>query len=223
MYEKCYFENAHGQSFHYLSYTPQEAPTEEGYPLIVFMHGAGERGETDGSELELVAKHGFFRFIGEGKEYPTVMVAPQCPKGNYWPSYVESLNRFLDHVIERYPIDTNRIYLTGLSMGGTATWVWSMGSPHRFAAIAPVCGEGITWYGGSLKNMPVRTFHGDIDSSVSPHESLEMVSRINQKGGHAELIVLPGVKHNAWDYAYNDALVDWLLTHSLKDREALNG
>ena len=90
-----------------------------------------------------------------------------------------------------------------------------MSFAKRFAALAPICGEGISWYGGSLANTPVWTFHGDIDPTVSPHESLSMVSRINQRGGKAKLTILCGVKHNAWDYAYCDELVDWLMEQSL--------
>lgn len=219
MYEKLLFENPHGQSLPYLKYTPKEAPSEEGYPLVVFMHGYGERGPSDGSEVDLVAKHGPFKHIAAGTEYPVMMVAPQCPNTNFWPSYVESMNRFLDHVIAENKIDTDRIYLTGLSMGGTATWLWGMGSRERFAALAPVCGEGITWHGSSLAKMPIWAFHGDIDETVNPHESLEMVSRINKRGGNAKLTLLTGVKHNAWTYAYSGSdLVEWFLTHRLSDR-----
>ena len=219
MYEKLHFENPHGQSLPYLKYTPKEMP-EGGYPLVVFMHGYGERGPTDGSEVDLVAKHGPMKHVAAGKEYPYMIVAPQCPNTNFWPSYVESMNRFLDHVIAENKIDVSRIYLTGLSMGGTATWIWGMGSRERFAAIAPVCGEGISWHGGSLVKMPVWTFHGDIDETVNPHATLAMVSKINKRGGHAKLTLLHGVKHNAWDYAYEgDELTNWFLQHKLEDKE----
>lgn len=209
MYEKLYFNNPTGQSLHYLKYTPSKSANGEKMPLLIFMHGAGERGVTDGSEIELVAKHGYFKHVANGEDFPFVMVAPQCPKNNYWGSYIESLNKFLDHVIEENNIDTNRIYLTGLSMGGTASWLWALGNPERFAAVAPVCGEGISWYGGNLIKLPIRAFHGDIDDVVTPHASLEMVSRINKSGGRASLTLFPGVKHNAWDYAYNRDLIEW--------------
>lgn len=210
MYETLYFENPAGQDFHYLKYTPKAAPEDGKYPLVIFMHGHGECGAADGSELDIVAKHGFLRYVKEGKDYPFMIVAPQCPKGQYWGTFVESLNRFLDHVIAENAVDEDRICLTGLSMGGTATWMWGMSYPERFAALAPICGEGISWYGFSLANKPIWAFHGDIDESVSPHESLEMVSRINKKGGKARLTILTGVKHNAWDYAYGDELAAWL-------------
>lgn len=203
-----------GESFHYLKYTPK-AKSNEKMPLLIFMHGAGERGNSDGSELDLVACHGFFKEVAQGKEYPFMMVAPQCPKDKYWGTFIESLNRFLDRIIAENNIDTDRIYLTGLSMGGTASWLWGLSFPERFAAIAPVCGEGISWYAEKLTKTPIFAFHGDIDGVVSPHESLEMVSGINKRGGNARLVLFPGVKHNAWDYAYNDELVEWFMTHSL--------
>lgn len=213
MYEKLYFDNKNGKSFHYLKYTPESS--SEKMPLVVFMHGAGERGEADGSELDLVARHGFFKKAGRGQQYPFMMVGPQCPKNEYWGSYLESLNQFLDYIIKENDVDTDRIYLTGLSMGGTATWLWALGNPERFAAIAPVCGQGINWYAGKLINKPVRVYHGDIDEVVSVHESVEMVSSINRKGGHATLKLFHGVKHNAWDYAYENEMVEWLMQHSL--------
>ncbi|MBQ9112936.1 MAG: prolyl oligopeptidase family serine peptidase [Clostridia bacterium] len=217
MYEKLYFDNEGGKSFHYLKYTPESEDKQRKLPLVVFMHGAGERGEEDGSELDLVARHGFFKKVARGKEYPFMMVGPQCPKNEYWGSYLESLNSFLDYIIDENNIDTDRIYLTGLSMGGTATWLWALGNPERFAAIAPVCGQGINWYAGKLTDMPVRVYHGDIDEVVSVHESVEMVSSINRKGGHATLKLFHGVKHNAWDYAFEDEMVEWLLQYPISE------
>lgn len=211
MYTKRFFDNPYGQSFHYLHYTPAEV--NEPMPLVVFMHGYGECGPADGSDVDHVARHGFFKHMKQDKEYPCIMVAPQCPKGKYWGSFIESLNRFLDMILAQNKVDPDRVYLTGLSMGGTATWLWSLDSPERFAAIAPICGEGISWHGPHLAGLPCRILHGDCDDAVSPHASLAMVERINRAGGHAELIILPGVKHNAWDYAYNDDLLNWLLSH----------
>lgn len=214
MYEKLYFDNPSGKSLHYLKYVPANAAEAEKMPLLIFMHGAGERGEADGSEVELVARHGYFKHVANGEEFPFIMVAPQCPKNNYWGSYVESLNEFLDYIIAENNIDTDRIYLTGLSMGGTASWLWALGNPERFAAVAPVCGEGISWYGGNLAKLPIKAFHGDIDDVVTPHASLEMVSRINKAGGKASLTLFPGVRHNAWDYAYNRELIEWFAEQS---------
>ena len=214
MYEKCYFDNPAGQGFHYLKYVPENATQEEKLPLLIFMHGYGERGPSDGSAVELVAKHGYFKNVAKGEGFPFIMVAPQCPNVGFWGGYIESVDKFLDYVIENNNVDTNRIYLTGLSMGGTATWLWALTRPDRFAAIAPVCGEGISWYGSNLVKIPVKAFHGDIDDVVSPHASLEMVSRINKAGGKASLTLFPGVRHNAWDYAYDRELIEWFAEQS---------
>lgn len=215
MYTKHYYKAEVGYSFHYLKYVPKNAAPDEKLPLIIYMHGAGERGVTDGSELDAVSRHGYFKYIKEGKEYPVMMVAPQCPANSYWGSYIESLNRFLDHIIAENDVDVTRVYLTGNSMGGTATWLWAQDNAERFAAIAPICGEGISWYGGRLSDLPVRVFHGDCDTVVSPHQSLAMVSAINLYGkkANASLTLFPGVDHNSWDPAYDDSLIEWFLEH----------
>ena len=216
MYKKMYYHNPNGQSFHYLMYSP-EVTDDKKLPLLVFMHGAGERGSADGSELERVARHGFFKQVQtEGKSFPFIMVGPQCPRDQYWVSYLESLNKFLDHIVAENNVDTSRIYLTGLSMGGTATWMWALDNPRRFAAIAPVCGQGVNWYAEKLIHTSVQAYHGDIDEVVSVHESVEMVASINRKGGHATLKLFHGVNHNAWEYAYNDELVEWFLNFKIK-------
>ena len=215
MLEKLCFNNPFGESLHYMKYTPNVASENGKCPLVILLHGYGERGPRDGSEIDRVVVHGYLKYvINDKKEYPFMIVAPQCPNDNFWGSYMESLNRFLDHLIDNNDIDIDRIYLTGLSMGGTATWLWSQGAADRFAAIAPVCGEGITWYASRLANLPIWTFHGDCDETVNPHETLEMTGRINKNGGNAKFTILPGVKHNAWDYVYsNDELADWFLSH----------
>jgi len=214
MYEKLYYNASVGESLHYLKYTPKTAD-DKSLPLIVFLHGHGECGAPDGSELDLVASYAYFKEIKAGKDFPAIMVAPQCPKPYYWGNFIESLDRFLDYVISENNVDPERVYLTGLSMGGTATWLWAQARAERFAAIAPVCGEGISWYGARLYDVPVRAFHGDIDTVVSPHQSLAMVSAINSYKGtsKASLTLFAGVAHNAWDYAYNDELIEWMLSH----------
>ena len=128
--------------FDYLLYTPENWDKNKKFPLLVFLHGAGERGD----DIALAGRYGPFKYAAEGKNYPFVMVAPQCKSNKYWGNYLESLDLFLDDIIEKYNIDEKRIYLTGLSMGGTGTWHWLMASPERFAAAAPVCGTGICWY-----------------------------------------------------------------------------
>jgi predicted peptidase len=151
-----------------------------------------------------------------GKEYPFICVAPQIPKNKYWGCYTESVLAFLDHICNTLPIDMDRVYLTGLSMGGTGTWMLAMAAPERFAAIAPICGSGIYWFGEALVNTPIMVYHGDCDDVVPLENSIEMVRSVNKRGGNAEIKVLKGVWHNAWDAAYEgDELYTWLLSHKL--------
>ena len=213
MYTKHEWKNEIYYNFNYLQYLPADYDSNKKYPLVLFLHGAGERGD----DLDLVARHGFMEHIGKGREYPFICIAPQCPKEKYWGCYTESLLAFLDYICETLPIDPERIYLTGLSMGGTGTWMLAMAAPERFAAIAPVCGSGIYWYGGMLVNTPIMIYHGDCDETVPIQNSIEMLYSVNKRGGKAEMKILHGVKHNAWDAAYaGDELTDWFLGHKLK-------
>ena len=125
--------------FPFISYTP-ENPGKK-LPLVLQLHGAGERG-SGGEDLDLVEVWGFPQLLKSG-EYPCMFVFPQCPKETFWAARVESILAFVDQLLERYDIDPDRIYLTGLSMGGYGTWYTAMAAPERFAAIAPVCGGGI--------------------------------------------------------------------------------
>ena len=135
-------------SFPYVLALPQDydALPDKRWPLVVMLHGAGERGD----DYDVLCRHGFLRRAAAGEEFPFLLAAPQCPADKYWGGYIESLNDFLDGLFDRLRVDADRVYLTGLSMGGTGTWLWAMANPERFAAIAPVCGTGICWYGEAL-------------------------------------------------------------------------
>ena len=213
MYTKHKWESDRYYSFNYVKCLPKDYDETKKYPLVFFLHGAGERGE----DLDVACRHGYMKHVREsGAEYPFIFVAPQCPDGKYWACYTESLLAFLDYVCESLPIDLDRVYLTGLSMGGTGTWMLAMAAPERFAAIAPICGSGIYWYGGILKDIPVMVYHGDCDETVPIHDSMEMVRSVNKRGGNAQIKVLHGVGHDAWEQAYaGDALYTWLLSHTL--------
>ena len=197
--------------FDYLLYTPENWDKSKKFPLLVFLHGAGERGD----DIAFAGRYGPFKYAAEGKNYPFVMVAPQCKSNKYWGNYLESLDLFLDDIIEKYNIDEKRIYLTGLSMGGTGTWHWLMASPERFAAAAPVCGTGICWYACRIAHKPIWVTHGTADTVVPYDESVRMIEFLKKSGGEPILTTLEGVGHNAWDYAYTDELTDWFLKHSL--------
>lgn len=215
MYTKHKWESDIFYNFGYVKYLPKDYDENKKYPLVFFLHGAGERGE----DLDIASRHGFMKHVREeGKEYPFIFIAPQCPFNKYWGCYTESLLAFLDDICDTLPIDRERIYLTGFSMGGTGTWMLAMAEPKRFAAIAPVCGSGIYWNGWILSDMPIYMYHGDCDDIVPIQESISMLSSINKHGGNAQLQICYGVGHNAWDTAYaGNALVDWLLHHKKND------
>lgn len=197
-------------AYPYLIYLPRDydANRREGFPVLLFLHGAGERG----NDLSLVRKNGTPGFVESMEDFPFILVSPQCPAGEVWDS--ERLMAVLDEVVATYSTDTNRIYCTGLSMGGYGTFALAAAYPWRFAAIAPVCGGGFPLTAQKLKNIPVWAFHGDQDPVVPPSESKKMVDAINFFGGQAKLTLYPGVGHNAWEPAYSDPeLYHWLLQH----------
>ena len=213
MYTKHQWESDRYFNFRYVKYLPKDLREGERYPLVVFLHGAGERGD----DLDVACRHGYMKHVREdGAEYPFIYIAPQCPASKYWGCYTESLLAFLDEICDTLPVDRDRVYLTGLSMGGTGTWMLAMAAPDRFAAIAPICGSGICWNGGILADIPILVYHGDCDETVPIHESVSMIKGVNKRGGHAELRILYGVEHNAWDVAYSgDELYTWMLSHRL--------
>lgn len=211
MYTKHEWKSDVHFNFKYVKYLPEDYDENKKYPLVFFLHGAGERGD----DLDVASRHGYMKYVREeNKEYPFIFIAPQCPKEKYWGCYTESLIAFLDYICEELPIDEDRIYLTGLSMGGTGTWMLAMAIPDRFAAIAPVCGSGIYWYGCALTKIPIYMYHGDCDPTVPVTESVNMLTAVNKNGGNAKLKICYGVDHNVWDIAYRgDELMNWLLSH----------
>jgi predicted peptidase len=197
-----------------LVYVPQSYTTvDKRWPLIVFLHGSGERGN-DPAKLKI---HSLPKFLDSVDEFPFIVVSPQCPDNERWNA--EALNAMLDDVIARLPIDTNRIYLTGLSMGGFGTWKLAIAYPQRFAAIAPVCGWGHLEDVGVLKEKPVWVFHGAKDNVVPPSESEKMVEFLKKHGStKVKYTMYPDANHNAWDQTYsNPELYEWFLQHSLRE------
>ena len=205
----------------YLLFLPEGyGQTEKKWPLILFLHGAGERGKN----LAQVKLHGPPKMVEKQKDFPFILVSPQCPVEKWWPHKVESLTTLLDEVISLYDVDTNRIYLTGLSMGGFGTWHLGCAYPERFAAIAPVCGGGQPYLAKRLKNVPVWAFHGAKDRIIPLKRSREMVDKIKKIGGNARLTVYPRAGHNAWTATYgNPELYKWFLSHKKEKRGRVKG
>ncbi|MEA5506339.1 prolyl oligopeptidase family serine peptidase [Halotia wernerae UHCC 0503] len=138
--------------------------------------------------------------------------SPQCPPGQYWS--IRPLSILLDQAIASYPIDCDRVYLTGLSMGGFGTWRWAAAEPQSFAAIAPICGGDNPLTAKNLKNLPVWAFHGARDHVVPLRESENMVFALQACGGNVKFTVYPKADHDSWTQTYNNPeLYEWFLQH----------
>ena len=178
-------------------------------PLLVYLHGAGVRGEV----VEHLTRHGIPRLISEGREISAVVLCPQCPRNFIWNNVTEEVKDIILETAEKYEIKKDRVVITGSSMGGYGTWETAMCYPELFAAAAPVAGGGVTFRTGKLKNMPIRAYHGTNDDAVEFINSELMVNATLRHGGKAELVALEGMGHNdAIDYAYRSTeIIDWLL------------
>jgi predicted peptidase len=208
----------------YLLHVPQGRPPAGagGWPLVLFLHGAGERG----SDLELVKREGLPRVVERDADFPFVTVSPQCPPGAAWYRYSRTLLALLDQLLAIQPVDPARVYLTGNSMGGYGTWALAARFARRFAAIAPVCGGGLRSQGFpekvlALRKVPVWAFHGALDEVVPPEESQRLVELLRAEGGDVRFTLYPDLAHDSWTRTYDDpALYEWMLSHRLRDGAA---
>ena len=192
----------------YLVYLPSdyEADTAKKWPLMLFLHGAGERGD----DLQKVKVHGPPKLIEQGKKFPFIVISPQAPVNEGWEPQV--IIRLLKGIQTKYRVDKERIYLTGLSMGGFGTWAIAKKFPSVFAAIVPICGGGDTAELWKLRNTPVWCFHGAKDDVVKPEQSYRMVNALKKYNNNIKLTVYPDANHDSWTPTYNnDSLYTWLL------------
>lgn len=206
------FEKQVPVTLRYLLYVPKDYEQQESWPLLLFLHGSGERGDN----LEVVKKHGPPRLAAEGKELPFIVVSPQCPADRRWRPF--ELSALLDDLQERLKVDRRRVYVTGLSMGGYGTWELAAFEPRRFAAIVPICGGGDPRRARDLAPIPTWVFHGAKDNAVPLARSQEMVDAIQERGGKPKFTIYPEAGHDSWTEAYNTAeLYTWLLEQKLAD------
>ena len=207
-------------SVQYLLFTPKgyDPKGDKQWPLILFLHGAGERG----TNLQKVAVHGPPKIVKGRPDFPFLVASPQCPNDETWSN--EAVLALLDEVIAKHAVDTNRIYLTGLSMGGFGAWSLALSHPERFAAVAPICGGGNPLdallasrkKAAALKNLPFWAFHGAKDPVVKLEESQRMVAALKKAGvKEVELTVYPEAEHDSWTETYdNEKLYEWFLKHA---------
>jgi predicted peptidase len=210
------YKDADGTESKYVVFVPHDYSTDKEYPVILFLHGAGET--LGGKKLPVevgigpaIKKH--------EKTFPFIVVIPQSHKRT-WKADSQDAKRalaILDQVCKTYKSDARRVYLTGLSMGGYGTWSLAAAHPERWAAIAPVCGGGSPASAERIKDLPCWCFHGDADKAVPVARSRDMLRALWAAGGHPNYTEYPGVGHNSWDLAYGTQdLYPWLLKHKRK-------
>ena len=201
----------------------------EKYPLVIFLHGASERGtdnEKNIKHIQLLFNYNTFN------KYPCYVLAPQCPKGEVWTTMMngksysatptrpmEMLIQVLDKISAQYPIDLTRVYVTGVSMGGFGTWDLLARFPHRFAAGVPVCGGGDVKTIEKIKHIPVWAFHGAEDETVPAEFSRKMIDALHEAGALPGYTEFPGVGHSSWHHAYKEPqLMPWLWKQKIKTK-----
>jgi len=193
----------------YLLYLPEayEVDTTARWPFMVFLHGVGETG----TDLNKLKTQGPTKLIEQGKKFPFIVASPQSQGGGWNPFYVSTL---IDKIAKDYRVDTDRVYLTGLSMGGFGTWYTALYFPEKFAAIVPICGGGVPQMAHALKNVPVWCFHGDQDLVVPISQSQNMIDSLKPYNDNVKFTVYAGVGHDSWTQTYdNDDIYDWMLSH----------
>ncbi|MFO0842247.1 MAG: prolyl oligopeptidase family serine peptidase [Gemmataceae bacterium] len=205
-------------SLNYRMMTPPKVEGKKTYPLVVFLHGAGERGDDNAAQL----KHGAAEFAKAStrKKHPCYVIAPQCPEKGWWagrfrgkemPGSGPLVLELIDKLCQELPIDKKRIYITGLSMGGFGSWALMAQRPELFAAGIPICGGGDEKAAGKLAKIPIWAFHGDEDKAVKGDLSRAMVKAIEKAGGKPKYTEYEGVGHDSWTQTYkNPEVIDWL-------------
>jgi pimeloyl-ACP methyl ester carboxylesterase len=192
--------------FNYLLSLPADYnKTKTKWPLVLFLHGSGESGKN----VHRVKTHGPAKLADINGPFPFILVSPQSARRGWDP---EKLNALLDEVIKKHRVDKNRVYLTGLSMGGYGTWDLAAAHPEKFAAIAPICGGGDPADAAILAKLPIWVFHGAKDKTVTPDKSVKMVEAIKAAGGNPKFTIYPEAGHDSWTQTYNDPeFFKWLL------------
>lgn len=208
---------AEGEEQPAVVYVPDGYDPDEDWPLVVFLHGMGERGSDGWRQTE----------VGIGKairwnpdRFPCLVVMPQCSRTTVWSaqdnergaSAWSHIDAAIDYVTERYTVDEDRVALTGLSMGGYGAFAYGAEHIDRFSALMPICGGGDPGNADALAKAPMWIFHGGADPVVNPEQSRRMLKAVEEAGGDVRYTEYPGVSHNSWDKAYGDEeAIEWLL------------
>ncbi len=200
----------HKKTFGKIKYViryPKNYDAQKTYPVLMFMHGAGTRGD----DIDKLCENPFFAITNKYDDFPFITVAPQCC-ADTWFDIFEAVTELAKSIFNSEFTDKKHFYAIGASMGGYAVWQMAMSCPELFAAIVPICGGGMYWNVRRLKNISVWAFHGDSDIVVFTEESRKMVNALNQLGNNAKLTVYENCGHDAWSSTYSDKSVfEWLL------------
>ncbi len=194
----------------YWLYLPNEydAKADAKWPLVLFLHGSGERGD----DLEKVKIHGPPKLAAGGKEFPFILISPQCPANTTWNA--AELDKLVDELSGKLRVDRQRLYVTGLSMGGGGTWRLIGLQPEKYAAAMPLCGRGELEAAEKMAKTPFWVLVGDKDKAETVQNCRDMPAALTKAGGEAKLTVYPGVGHDCWTETYNNPDVyEWLLSH----------
>lgn len=223
-YEARTYHAPDGATLQYRLLTPKNYDKTRKYPLVLFLHGAGERGSDNALQL----KHGASVFLKPEvrEKYECFVVAPQCPSEQKWtdidwknggavPSEASGPTRLtlaaLDGLTKEFGVDPERLYVTGLSMGGYGTWDHICRSPERWAGAVPICGGGDKKSAARAKGVAVWAFHGDADDAVPVERTREMIEALRAAGAHPLYSEYPGIRHDSWTQAYQEPeLLPWL-------------
>ena len=215
----CHIEG--NDTLPYRLYRSQKADTmTEALPLVIFLHGAGERGNDNCAQL----KHCIKYFLNDTvtSRYPFLLMAPQCPNERRWvntdwslPEHtmdsvptteLQGVMAVLDSLIDCGAVDSTRVYICGISMGGYGTWDALQRWPEKFAAAIPICGGGDPAYAEAMKDIPIYIFHGLQDGIVMPSRSIQMYDALQEVGNEeAILVTYPELRHGCWDEAFSTA------------------
>lgn len=215
------FKNADDTTSPYVVFVPKDYDGKKEYPVILFLHGAGETKNPKATkEGKMPVEVGIGPAIKKReKDFPFIVVIPRA-EGFGWGADTKNAKRalaMLDEVMKEYKVDPKRQILSGLSMGGMGTWSVAMAHPDRFAAIVPICGRGDTKTAEKIKDLPCWCFHGDADEAVKVEGSRDMIEAIKKAGGTPKYTEYPKVGHNSWDKAYGtDELYKWMLEQKKK-------
>jgi dienelactone hydrolase len=183
--------------------------TSARWPLVLFLHGSGESGH----DIDKVKVNGPPQLVDRGKKFPFILVSPQSDVPTGWD--IDVLYKLLQDIKKQYRVNNQKVYVTGLSMGGFGTWALAMKYPDEFAAIAPVCGGGDTSTAWKLRNIPVWCFHGAKDDVVLPISSINLVNAARRYNSSVKFTLYPNANHNSWDTTYNnDSLYLWMLAQT---------